>query len=97
MLGSGVWCFTAAPESHTDQTEITGSLGRLTFSFFDPAPLRIETSAGVQEFRFSRQEPVQQPLIQTVVDDLRGVGQCPSTGESGARTNTVLEKIVTEP
>ena len=37
---------------------------------------------------------IQEPLIQTVVDDLLGKGECPSTGKSGARTNWVLEQIV---
>jgi predicted dehydrogenase len=94
-LGSGVWCFTAAPGRRTDLTEITGSQGRLSFSFFESQPLVLETSHGVEEIHFPRQDPIQQPLIQTVVDDLRGVGHCPSTAESGARTNAVMEKIVT--
>jgi len=94
VLGSGVWCFTAAPGRSTDLTEITGSQGRLTFSYFSEQPLRLETARGVEEFTFPRQDPIQQPLIQRVVDALRGVGESPSTGESGARTNAVLEQIV---
>ena len=34
---------------------------------------------------------IQQPLIQTIIDELRGNGKCPSTGVSGARTNDVME------
>jgi len=96
VLGSGVWCFTASPERRTDFAEITGSLGRLTFPFFDPGPLRLETAHGVEEFAFPRQDPIQQPLIQRVVDELRGIGigTCPSTGATAARTNAVMEKIV---
>ena len=37
---------------------------------------------------------VQQPLIQTVVDHLNGVGHCPSTGESAARTARVMDRIL---
>ena len=37
---------------------------------------------------------VQQPLIQTVVDHLNGVGHCPSTGESAARTTRVMDQIL---
>jgi hypothetical protein len=37
---------------------------------------------------------IQQPLIQTVVDELNDEPvKCPSTGTSGARTNWVLEEI----
>lgn len=93
VLGAGVWCFTAAPGQRADQVEITGSRGRLTFPFFEQQPLRLETAQGIEEFDFPRQDPVQQPLIQTVVDELRGVGRCPSTGESAARTSAVMEKM----
>jgi len=37
---------------------------------------------------------VQQPLIQTVVDHLNGLGQCPSTGDSAARTTRVMDQIL---
>ena len=37
---------------------------------------------------------VHQPLIQTIVDELAGVGRCESTGESGARASWVLEQCV---
>lgn len=93
-LGSGVWCFNAAPEQRKDLTEIIGSRGRITFSFFDSLPVHLENSIGEKDFHFPRQDPIQQPLLQTVVDELRGVGKCPSTGESGARTNLVLEKVL---
>jgi hypothetical protein len=37
---------------------------------------------------------VHQPLIQTIVDELHGRGECPSTGESAARTSWVLDECV---
>ena len=37
---------------------------------------------------------LQMQLIQTIVDELRGSGNCPSTGVSGARTNWVMEQII---
>lgn len=95
VLGSGIWCFTTTPEQQFDQAEILGSDGRIVFSFFYTNPLRLETRQGVEEFVFPRKDPIQQPLIETVVAELRGEGICPSTGESGARTNRVLEEIVT--
>jgi len=94
VIGSGAWCFTVDPALHRDQAEILGSEGRIVFSFFDLKPLRLETSRGVQEFHFHRHDPIQQPLIETVVAELRGTGKCPSTGESAARTNRVMEMIV---
>jgi len=34
---------------------------------------------------------IQQPLIQTIVDDLLGRGSCPSTGETARRTSRVMD------
>lgn len=93
VMGSGIWCFTAAPEQQVEQAEITGSRGKIRFSFFEQQPVILETSRRVEEFVFPRQDPIQQPLIQQVVDHLRGIGTCVSTGTSAARTNWVLERI----
>jgi hypothetical protein len=34
---------------------------------------------------------VQQPLVQSIVDELLGRGVCPSTGETAARTSRVMD------
>jgi predicted dehydrogenase len=94
VMGSGAWCFTAAPGQQVDLAEIVGSRGRITFSFFEQIPVRLENADGAQEWSFPRQDPIQQPLVQTIVDELRGVGKSPSTGESAARTNRVLEEML---
>ncbi len=94
IQGTGAWCFTAAPGQQTDLAEIVGSRGRITFSFFEQIPVRLENGNGAEEWSFPRQDPIQQPLVQTIVDELRGVGKCPSTGVSAARTNRVLEEMI---
>jgi predicted dehydrogenase len=94
VLGSGMWCFTVAKHCHTDQMQIVGSKGRITFSSFDIEPVRLETAEGVEEFTIPRPEHVQQPLLQTVVDELLGRGKCPSTGVTAARTSRVMDEIL---
>jgi hypothetical protein len=37
---------------------------------------------------------VHQPLIQTIVDELRGQGRCESTGESAARTSWAMDRCL---
>lgn len=94
-LGSAVWCFNAAESQQTDQAEIIGSSGRITFSFFDlAAPVRLETGSQVEELSFTMPENVQHPLIQTIVEELQGKGESPSTGVSGARTARVMDEIM---
>lgn len=61
------------------------------------ATFRFESGAqgtGIQSFSFTHPRHIQLPLIQTVVDALLEKGTCPSTGESGARTSWVMEKML---
>lgn len=96
VMGTGSWCFTAFDSGRTDRTEIIGSAGGISYSAFDlAAPVVLERDGGnVEKFTFPPPDHVQQPLIQTVVDDLLGRGSCPSTGQSAARTSRVLDQIV---
>lgn len=94
--GSGVWCFTVGEGQSRDSVEIHGSKGCITFSTFAFDPIRLETASGVEEFPSPRPEHVQQPLLQTVVDDLLGRGTCPSTGRSAARTSRVMDEVVSK-
>jgi len=95
-LGSGVWCFTVAENQRLDRTEIVGSRGKIVYSTFDFAPVRLETEDGVEEFPFTPPAHVQQPLVQTVVDELLGRGTCPSTGRTAARTSRVMDQIISD-
>jgi len=96
VLGSGSWCFTTDPCSEKDRITIVGSKGELSFNTFgNPMIIRMESQQnGKEEFLFSHSQPIQQPLIQLVVDELRGIGTSPSTGISGARTSRVMEQII---
>ena len=96
VLGSGTWCFSSGTSSVRDITTIVGSEGEIRYASFsgDTAVVDLETDAyGLETFEFKMPRHIQQGLIQTVVDDLLGQGECPSTGVSGARTNRVMESI----
>jgi len=71
-----------------------GSGGEISFSTFDATPIIVTTPARVSEFPFEYPQHIEQPLIQTVVDELNGEGKCPSTGESGARTSWVMDQML---
>jgi predicted dehydrogenase len=91
--GVGKWCFTAF--ENVDRNEIVGSKGKISFSTFGDDPVILTTSEGQQQWSFERPEHVHQPLVETIVKELtEGGNWCPSTGESGARTNRVMDKIV---
>jgi predicted dehydrogenase len=92
IIGSGAWCFTTSKVSDKEVTTIVGSKGQLTFSFFSDHSVTLEVDGKEKEvMKFDIPINIQQPLIQTIVDELLGKGKCPSTGESGARTSRVME------
>ncbi|MCA1054947.1 Gfo/Idh/MocA family oxidoreductase [Rossellomorea aquimaris] len=91
--GVGKWCFAAFED--VDHNEIVGSKGKISFSTFGDDPVILTTVEGQQEWRFERPEHVHQPLVETIVRELtQDKDGCPSTGESGARTNWVMDEIV---
>ena len=86
------WNFASALSA--DEIVLCGTAGRLVFSAYGNEPLRLESSKGIEIFECPDPPHVQQPLIQTVVDALRGCGKCPSTGESARRTSAVMDEVL---
>ena len=95
---SGAWCFTA--DFDDECNEIIGSKGRIRFSTFPPLrrgggpqPVPMVLTRGDQVETIAVDDPpyVHQPLVQTIVDEMNGVGKCPSTPESALRTAQVIE------
>jgi len=94
IMGQGTWCFTTSGTSDKEVTTIVGSKGQISFPYFGDHSVTLEVDGKEKEvMTFNIPVHIQQPLIQTIVDELMGNGQCPSTGVSGARTNKVMELI----
>jgi len=89
--GTGIWNFSAFAD--IDRTEIVGDKGKITFATFGNSPVIVETTSGKKELDLPNPVHIQQPLIQTIVDELNGNGRCPSTGETASRTNWVMDKL----
>jgi len=92
IVGQGTWCFSTSKVSDKEVTTIVGSKGQISFPFFSDHSVTLEVEGKPLEImKFDIPVNIQLPLIQTIVDELRGEGKCPSTGVSGARTNKVME------
>ena len=90
--GSGTWCFSAY--ERRDWTEIVGTEGKICYATFGDSPVVVTTRSGTTELPIEVPRHIQQPLIQTIVNELNGVGKCPSTGESAARTSRVMDRML---
>ncbi len=89
---------TARYQFHTsaavDRLELVGTRGTLSLSVFGQEPLELVRSDARELIPVEQPEHVHQPLVQTIVDELRGEGRCPSTGASGARASAVIDRVL---
>ena len=90
--GVGNWCFSANEDIEVN--EIVGSKGKIVFSTFNMDSIKLVTESETKEFNFNVPEHIQQPLIEKIVNDLLGNGVSPSIGESAARTNWIMDKLI---
>ena len=90
--GVAKWNFFA--NQHTDEICIKGSKGSLQLSTFGNEPVALETSDKRETFDLPNPRVIQQPLIQTIVDSLRNGSECPSSGETAARTSHAIDKAL---
>jgi predicted dehydrogenase len=90
--GVGSWCFSAFEKQ--DRTEIIGTAGKIEYVTFDTSPVLVTTERGTEQHEFDSPAHIQQPLIQLIVDELRGAGRSPSTGETARRTSRVMDAML---
>lgn len=94
VKGYGNWDFVCAEPDVKDEIIISGENGRIHFSTFDHARIEgVSSLSGQISEEFLLPEHIQMPLVRTIVADLRGEGQCPSTGISAARTSRIMDAI----
>jgi predicted dehydrogenase len=94
VQATGTWCFCAGRSS--DEIRVEGTQGTLTTSCFGEEPVRLVTTGGERVIDAPYPRHVQQPLIQTIVDELHGRGRSPSTGESARRTSAVIDSVLAD-
>ena len=92
VQGYGSWCYVCGHSE--DYVEIVGSKGRISFEFFSDKPLTLINESGTQTADIPNPAHVQQPFIQSIVDDLNGVAPCPGNVESAVRSTWVADTIL---
>ena len=94
LPGSGSWCFVAHESAREDRIEVIGDKGEVSFSVFDYAPIKLNTSEGPQTITVPNPSYVQFPLIKCVIEHLQGLGICNSTSTSATPTNWAMDRIL---
>ena len=90
--GTGQWCFQSY--KNEDVNEIVGDEGSIIYSTLQERPIILSNEQGEREIEVVYPEHVQQPLIQAIVNDLNGIGQSPSTGDTALRTSKIMDELV---
>jgi 1,5-anhydro-D-fructose reductase (1,5-anhydro-D-mannitol-forming) len=92
VAGSGIWNFNAPGKN--DVMTFVGSEGTLRTPIFSDTDVIVNRGSDIRVYDIRNPPHVHQPLIQSIVNELRGQGRCESTAESGARASWVLEQCV---
>lgn len=90
---TGIWDFAAHQSQEKDLFKISGTKGTISFSSFGTDEITLETNNGIKKFLEPFPENVHFYLIESVVKELLGGEPSPSTGESGARTNYIIDLV----
>ncbi len=92
MVFKGDWNFNSAETN--DQCEITGTAGKISFSFFSGNHIELVTNNKTTTLNFDALQHVQQPMIEKVVQYFLGETDNPCRGEEGAEVMRWMEEIV---
>jgi 1,5-anhydro-D-fructose reductase (1,5-anhydro-D-mannitol-forming) len=90
--GAGAWHFST--QHHVDHTEIVGTTGIIRYATFADEPVVLESAGQTESVYIENPPHIQQPLIQTIVDELLGHGKCPSNGYTAMLTNRTIDMIL---
>jgi predicted dehydrogenase len=94
VIGGGTWCFDAG--SDFDRTTIIGTHGTIALSISTPAPIELTTGHDRERFVVPDPPHVHEPLLQTIVDEWKGVGRCPTSAADALRTSIVMEALLAD-
>ncbi len=92
LVGSGTWAYTSGAE--VDEMEFIGTTGKITFAVSVPTPFTVVDDDGTHSFDIGYPEWVHQPMVESIVAEMRGEGRCSSTGRSAARAAWFADEVL---
>ena len=91
-LGTAQWLFAAAERA--DEIVDQRRARRAAAVHLRQRARRAAPGRRVDRFDLPNPPHIQQPMIQSIVDELRGRGTCASTGVSAARTSAIIDTVL---
>ena len=92
----GRLAFYCAAEEKADRMIVTGTEGTMEFSVHGKMDIVIRNIQGNPVEKMEIRDPVtvEQPMVQSVVEDLLGLGRCDSRAEMVLSTYAVIDNVL---
>lgn len=90
--------FNCVAEEKSDRMYVTGTKGTMEFSVHGKTDVIVRDSSGTILEALDLPDPktVEEPMVQTVVEDLLGIGRCESRAEEVLCTYEVIDQVLDE-
>ncbi|MDX9956842.1 MAG: Gfo/Idh/MocA family oxidoreductase [Spirochaetia bacterium] len=94
VVGSGLWCYVG---DHSEESvHIVGEKGSISFEGMAYGPVTVQSGSELTVHQFTAPEHLGMPYIQTIVDELRGLGKSPADLQAAVNTTWVADQILAD-
>ena len=94
ISGTADWCFVTAKGSEKDRLTFVGTLGEVSCSVFKFSPIHFVYDGRIETYEVENPVHIQEPFIQSVLNELRGNGKALCTGVEALPTAWAMDKII---
>lgn len=92
VIGNGLWCYVA--DHNEEYIRIIGESGTMKFEGLGYGPLILDVGDKREVIEFMAPEHVGMPYIQSIVNEMLGIGKSPSDLESAANVIKVTDHLL---
>ncbi|RZK72850.1 MAG: Gfo/Idh/MocA family oxidoreductase [Pedobacter sp.] len=92
IVFNGTWCFTVAHGHETDQCDIVGSKGSISFPMFGNK-VSVTIEGQTEDYIFETLAHVQQPMIESVTSYFLGKGNNPCSADEAIQSMQLLDSF----
>lgn len=92
IVFNGSWCFSVSEQDKTDEIEIIGSAGKISFQAFGHQ-IKLVKNGIAKVYDFSPLEHVQQPMIEQVTAYFLGQGENPCSAEQAILSMELMDRF----
>jgi predicted dehydrogenase len=94
VVGNGLWCYVG---DHSEESvRIVGDKGSISFEGMAYGPVTVQLGSMMTVHQFVAPEHLGMPYIQSIVDEMLGLGKSPADLQAAVNTTWVADQILAE-